>query len=163
MRKRFEFGKVDYYHRGAKDNAVSVDVTLKENHNYLEDKDYMEFTACGYIWNRLRTDCIAGGQCLDTIAKYLPKDKLFQQIYTFWKKYHLNGMHSGTVEQEKAINEYLEKNNKKYDYTEVCDYLKSINLFEVEYNGKPYKYGHSWICQEIPKEDLDLMEMLIQA
>lgn len=62
-------------------------------------------------------------------------------------------MHAGTVEQEKAIKEWENKGNK-YDYKSVCEYLKSINLYEVEYNGKPYKYGLAWLYQAIPEKDL---------
>lgn len=86
MKRTFHFGKIDYRGTGRKDCAVSVMVELKE------DKDRLVFSAHGEIWNPRHTDIYCGGQCLDTIAKYV-KIPLFNEIFTFWKKYHLNDMH----------------------------------------------------------------------
>lgn len=152
IRKRFTFGKVDYNRSGRKNCAVEVEISLRHNHNSFYDKDYEEFTAMGFIYNPRHTDCYAGGQCLDTINKFIPKNSIFKKIYKIWKKYHLNGMHAGTPEQEQAIKEYRERTGKAYDYTDICNYLKSIYLYEVIENGQPYKYGHGWLCREIPEE-----------
>ena len=105
-----------------------------------------------------------GGQCLDSIAKYVENDT-FKLIYKMWEKYHLNGMHAGTHAQEEALKEAVKSGKlERYganNYTETCDYLKSIGLYEVEYNGKPYKYGHGWLFWEIPEEDLKQIEKLL--
>ena len=109
MKKTFNFGKIDYMNRGRKDCAVDVTISLEERGGEkVLDKDgnftgdycnkYVEFTACGNIWNHLHSDIYSGGQNIDEIAKYV-KTPLFQKIYIFWKKYHLNGMHAGTPEQ----------------------------------------------------------------
>lgn len=155
MKKTFDFGKIDYYGNGRKTNLVTVTVELRNT-----DKG-AELSVCGKIWNNLKTDILCGGQCLDEIKKYI-KSPLFLEIYNFWKLYHLNGMHAGTKEQEKAIEEWESKGNK-YDYTAVCEYLKSIDLYEVEHNGQPYKYGHGFIFEEIPECDLRRIKALIQA
>lgn len=153
MKKTFNFGKVDYYGRGRKTNLVTVTVELRE-------KEQGEtLSICGEIWNNLKTDIVCGGQCLDTISEYV-KTPLFKELFRFWKLYHLNDMHAGTKEQENALKTW-DKDNKQ-DYSTRCEYLKSINLFEVEHNDKPYKYGHGWLFEAIPKKDLQRIKELIK-
>ena len=172
-RKVFDFGKIDYMGRGRKDCPVSVTVELREcGGEKVVTRDgkstgeycnkYIELSVCGDVWNRLHTDIYCGGQCLDEIAKHV-KSPLFCQIYTFWKKYHLNGAHPGTPEQEKAVKEWKAAGNK-YNYSAACEMLKACGLYEVPLNcrlvgtrnadGKPYKYGHGWVIADIPGDDL---------
>ena len=173
VKKVFYFGKVDYKGIGRKDCAVDVTIELREcggEEVFTHDgkptvehcNKYIEFAACGNIWNHMHTNTYCGGQCLDEIAKYI-KSPLFHQIYIFWKKYHLNGMHAGTPEQEKAVKEWEAAGNE-YNYNAACEMLKSCGLYEVPLNsrlvgtrnadGKPYKYGHGWIIEDIPGDDL---------
>lgn len=158
MKKTFNFGKIDGYRNGRKTCEVAVEVELRET------EKGKEFSVCGKVWNHLHTDIIMGGQCLDSIAKYVKNDT-FKLIYKMWKKYHLNGMHAGTHAQEEALEEAVKSGKlERYganNYTETCDYLKSIGLYEVEYNGKPYRYGCGWLFWEIPEEDLQQIEELL--
>lgn len=150
--KTFNLGKIDYCGRGRKINPVTVEVTLKE-------KDGKPcFSASATVYNQTKTDILACGQCLDSIAK-LTKNKQFMELYRLWKLYHLNDMHAGTIEQENALEDWESKGNH-YDYTSACDYLKSVGLYEVEYNGKPYKYGHAWLYWDIPEYDLKVIQAL---
>lgn len=150
--KTFNIGKIDYCGRGRKINPVTVEVTLKE-------KDGKPcFSASATVYNQTKTDILACGQCLDSIANRT-KNKQFMELYRLWKLYHLNDMHAGTIEQEKAIDEWESKGNH-YDYTSACDYLKSVGLYEVEHNGKPYKYGHAWLYWDIPEYDLKVIQAL---
>lgn len=179
MKKTFNFGKIDYMNRGRKDCAVDVTIYLEEKGGEkVFDKDgnftgnycnkYIEFTASGNIWNHRHSDIYSGGQNLDTIAEYI-KTPLFNKIYTFWKKYHLNGMHAGTPEQEKAIADWEAKGNK-YDYKKACEMLKNCGLYEVpltadligmrKADGKPYKYGCGWVIENIPENDLEEIKNL---
>lgn len=150
--KTFNIGKIDYYGHGRKINPVTVEVTLKE-----KDGKHC-FSASATVYNQTKTDILACGQCLDSIAK-LTKNKQFMELYRLWKLYHLNDMHAGTIEQEKALKDWESKGNR-YDYTSACDYLKSVGLNEVEYNGKPYKYGHAWLYWNIPEYDLKVIQAL---
>lgn len=171
--KRFDFGKIDAYGNGRKVNSVDIDIYLKDTPNGKE------FTASGLVWNSTHTNCIMGGQCLDTLLKYseLANNELYNKIYKFWTLYHLNGMHAGTKQQEKFIKEHqnelqsvleeLQAENKynyKYisNYEATCELLKRNNLYEVEYNGKPYKYGHGWLFYKIPTKDLKEIEKLFE-
>lgn len=105
------------------------------------------------------------GQCLDTIKEYVNDDPVFDEIYRLWELYHLNDMHGGTPEQEKALEDAVSAGKLKTyganNYNESCDYLKSVNLYEVTVDNKPYKYGHSWLYEAIPDDDLNMIKMLI--
>ena len=160
MKRTFNFGKIAAYGT-RKINAVDITIELTE-------KDGKKvFSASGNVWNTRHTDIIRGGQCLDYIATTaIRHNPTFKKIYRLWKNYHLNDMHAGTREQENALNEAVEagkfpSRSANY-YTEHCEYLKSIGLYEVEVDGKPYKYGHGWLLWEIPSEDIAAIEALIK-
>jgi hypothetical protein len=179
MKKTFNFGKINYNGTG-KRYPVTVNVELKKRGGddvfrmengqrvYTGEKTpvYYEFTASAMIGKR------CGGQCLDTIARHigeLDDPATFRKIHAYWKKYHLNGMHAGTPEQENAIDEWKKAGNK-YDYSAVCEMLKERGLYEIpytglsvgrKYTGELYKYGHAWLVQEIPADVLqDMIQLL---
>lgn len=97
------------------------------------------------------------------------------ETHDLWSKYHLNNLHAGTPEQEKAIEEWKSQGNI-YDYGKACDYLKSIGLYEVpastidkdanpqfiDCEKETYKYGHGWLKERIPEEDVQRIECLIK-
>lgn len=94
MRKKFTFGKISAYNNaGRKDNLVEVEIRLEE-----KEEGKPVFTASATVWNRLQTDCVMGGQCLDTLQEQygnqLENKLLFKQIYELWKKYHLNDLNA---------------------------------------------------------------------
>ena len=152
--KKFEFGKIDYFGCGRKINKVDVDVRL---YTHKDNSGHIVFSACGDIWNGRGTDIVCCGQCLDEIAKFID-DPIFKQIYGWWQAYRLNDMHLGTTEQE----EYLEKNRTwSNDYSKDCDCLKKAGLYEVEVDGKLYKYGTNYLYQPIPENVLSEMIELI--
>lgn len=188
MKKTFTFGKINYYGT-RKDNLVTIDVELRNRggeDTFTRDPKtgektyagktpiYTELSICGDIWNRLGTDILCGGQCLDEIKKFRKqlKDKeLFDELYSLWKNYHLNGMHAGTPEQEQAIEEWKAEGNR-YDYTAACEMLKEKGLYEVNYTGlsagrrwnnEPYRYGHGWLIREIPGDVLLRVEHLLNT
>lgn len=160
--RKILLGYTDYEFPGKKVNSVWVEISLKEG---------KYFSACAYIWDSNRDDCLIGGQCLDTINDNCPDIKanpIWQKIYRLWKLYHLNDMHAGTIEQEEALDKWWasSKDNtiqtvKGYD--KACEYLKSIGLYEVDYNGKPYRYGTAWLKRDIPEEDLNQIKELLEA
>lgn len=96
MKKRFDFGLIDFSGHGASRNRVTVDVEYTD-----KGEGKKCFSASGMIWNSSRTDCLAGGQCLDTIAKYV-NNPLFCEILRLWHLYHLNDMHPECEHQRAA-------------------------------------------------------------
>lgn len=152
IKRIIKFGKVDYTNSGKKNCMVDLEVELRDT------TKGPELSIRGDIWNPSHTDIYCCGQCLDEIAKYKGDNPLFKELYQYWKDYHLNGMHAGTFEQEQAL-----KKAVIVGYDEACEYLKSINLYEVEYNGKPYKYGHGWLYQALPENVLSRITEIIKT
>ena len=189
MKKTFNFGKIKYTNEKRAINLVTVDVELrhcggettftidrKTGEKTITGKtpEYVELSICGNIWNSRHSDIVCGGQCLGTIAKYkeqLEDKEVFETLYNLWKKYHLNGMHAGTPEQEIAIDNWKSQGNR-YEYTSACEMLKACGLYEVNYTGlsvskrynnEPYKYGHDWLIQELPGDVLLKIEHLLSV
>ena len=140
---------------------VELDVTLQK------EKEGLVLTISGRVWNPNRSDITSGGQCLDYIKENLPQNDTFDFLYDMWKKYHLNDMHAGTPAQEAALRKAYEEGKLPgigaNHYKECCDYLKTLNLYEVNIDGSPYKYGHSWLFEEIPLEDVARIVYLIET
>lgn len=161
MEREFYFGKVDYHLCGRKDCPVTLGMKLKK-----KKEEGFIFSAWGNIWNHIETDTLMGGQCIEDIWNFFGHDienpALFWKIMGYWKLYHLNNMHPGTPEQELEIKRALANGVlRTKDYEAVCAYLKSIDLYQVMYNGKPYRYGQSWLYRDIPQTDLkDIIELL---
>ena len=86
MKRTFDFGKIDYYNNGRKENLVTVEM------EYKTDGDKKRFSVSASVWNRIHTGIVAGGQCLDRIAQYI-HDPVYSEIVRLWELYHLNDMH----------------------------------------------------------------------
>lgn len=158
MKKKIEFGKIDFCGTGRKNNDVDVEIELRQK----EDGKKV-LLICGNIWNHIHTDIYCGGQCLDTIYHFKKNNKTFLEVYDLWKKYHLNDMHAGTKKQEDFLKKYHKENNMPYDYTEDCKILEENNLLEdILPNGQKYKYGTGWLYEEIPEEDLQKIYKLLE-
>lgn len=95
MKREFDFGYIDYENRGGAKNRVTVEMEYKEK----EEKKC--FSVSAMVWNVRRSDCICGGQCLDTIAPYM-ENPIFSEILRLWKAYHLNDMHPECEHQHAA-------------------------------------------------------------
>lgn len=142
MYKKFNFGKHNYNNTGRRYEFI-VEVRLSDDE---------VFSACGTIGRR------CGGQCLDDMLEFLKDDEVFVKIYNYWKKYHLNNMHAGTIKQEDAIKEYL-NGGKRYDYAEVCKYLDGVGLLVDD----GYRYGSKWLKRDIPENDLKGIKELLRG
>lgn len=86
MKRKFDFGCIDFMDSGRAVNRVTVDM------EYKEDGDKKRFSVSANVWNRTRSDIIMGGQCLDEIAPYI-KNPIYSEILRLWELYHLNDMH----------------------------------------------------------------------
>lgn len=135
--------------KAEKRNTIEIELTLRQTRRGLE------FSVIAAVWNQNMTDWTTGGQIIDSILKLARKSNfstsalaVLEEINDLWKKHHLNSTHAGTEEQEKALEGF------KGDYEACCNRLKELGLYEVQHEGKPYKYGHGWIYRPIPEEDL---------
>lgn len=152
IRKVIEFGKIDYLGIGRKENLVTIELELRER-----DDGKIEFSCCGNIWNRIKSEILCGGQCLDEIKKYIKKP-LFNKIYRLWKLYHLNTMHAGTKKQETFLEQHGFKDWANR-YKETCDFLKENDLYYDNGVG----FGCSWQYWKIPENDLEEIKKLIEG
>lgn len=88
MKRTFDFGSIDYEGRGKAQNRVTVEM------EYKQDGDKKCFSVSAMVWNARHSDCVCGGQCLDSIAPYMSDNPVFSEILRLWKAYHLNDMHA---------------------------------------------------------------------
>lgn len=154
LKKTFNFGKHNVEGKGAH-NLITIEATLK----YNKDSKPV-FSASGSVYSMRKGDAIISGQCIDSLAEWVGDNPLYVILRGLWERNHLNDMNAGTPEQTKAVEEWKAKGNT-YDYSKVCSYLKEIGMYEIELNGEPYKYGHSWLYREITKEDLEQIVNLL--
>lgn len=169
MKTRISFGKIAYTNPNRKANEVTVDIELRDC-TTKAGYPYKELAISGDIWNTRHTDCVCGGQCLDTIAEYVDIP-LFKEIHDLWNKHHLNDMHAGTPQQTAAVYEWLTKGNS-YDYVKIKEYLKSIELDTMNYTGhglakdydnEPYTYGTDWLICELPETVIKRVTEIIET
>lgn len=150
--------------RNKKDCPVELSISLTDRER--NGKAYKELSVSADVWNHNHSDIHIGGQCLDELVPYFKGNKTFDFIYDMWKKYHLNGFNAGTIEQENALNEAVEKglltSYGANNFKNSCNYLKHIELYEVEVDGKPHRYGSGWLVREIPEDDLERIEYFLE-
>lgn len=78
------------------------------------------------------------------------KDELPEDLHglvPFVDAYHLNGMNAGTKKQTEAVDKHIKETEGRYDYSDACVYLESIDLFI----DQGYKYGHGWLVNPMPR------------
>lgn len=81
------------------------------------------------------------------------------QFRKVWNEWHLNDMQAGTPAQTAHVAEFR-KSNPNAGYEATCESLKAAGLYEVEHEGKPYRYGSAWLRVEVPQTVLDFLQGL---
>lgn len=163
MKRKFNFGKIDYFNCGKANNLVEVDI------EYKEDRDKKRFSASARVWNSCHSDIVAGGQCLDDIAPYID-NPTFREILRLWKLYHLNDMHPECHHQnamgwrEKAtekvvlhtftlISEVISKQNSiKRAIMSACILKGSVSIADEEKFILALEYSITTHKESLPKE-----------
>lgn len=113
-------------------------------------------------------NCRGGcGQIYENISIYPNKyakgwnAKIVRKFVEIWKRWHLNDLQAGTPQQERFVRRYRARfPNYRYDYGDMCEKLKRANLYEVEHNGEPYKYGCKWLTESVPDAILQWLQGL---
>lgn len=166
MQRTIKLGSVDIspiWGDGSSSKKYAAEVTVE-----LRDvgSSKLEFAATGRLYSG--NNIIMAGQCLDDLNEFpeLTGNKTFVKVYNLWKKHHLNSMHAGTPEQEKALKaavvDGIIPSLSASCYSMHCDYLKSIGLYDVALpDGSSYRYGHGWLYEPIPDEDLAEIQNLL--
>lgn len=186
IKHTFYLGKIAYANPNRRANAVEVDLELRNRggrpvfstNPETNEKictsitpRYLELSICATVWNQTKTQPFCCGQCLDRIAEYrtqLENPELFDTLFELWKKYHLNGLHAGTPEQEALVDEWTKTH--PYEYSAACKMLKEKGAYIVNYTGlshakrydnEPYEYGHGWLVRELPPEVVAQVKSLV--
>ena len=135
MKKTFNFGKYAVSNPKIKNNEITIKVELRTT------EKGEEFSACGDVWNSKHTDIIMGGQCIDTIGKYLKGNKTYKTILELWEKYHLNGMNAWCeCEHEEDSSEKVKVYKLRYNeegkrLSKIRDLGKFEEFIEVTEEG----------------------------
>ena len=89
MKKIINLGEIDYEGKGKKQNLVTIDFEYKE-----KKEGQKVLSISGNIWNKNKSDILAGGQMLDDLVEYFFNTSTgFKDVHRLWKLYHLNDMH----------------------------------------------------------------------
>lgn len=105
MKKKMNFGKIDFEGCGSACNSVVVEM------EYKTEGEKKIFSVSAKVWNRRHSDIVTGGQCLDSLIPYLRENPVYMEIVRLWKLYHLNDMHPECEHQ--AAEGWREKAGKK--------------------------------------------------
>lgn len=122
INKDISFGKIDYYGRGRRINEITLHITIRYD-------TINQLSISGAIWNGNRTDHICGGQCLDEIYEYrdrLKNPELFDELYFYWKKYHLKSTPNNIIIR---VEEIIEGD---YEQSEESQRARIALVFEVD-------------------------------
>jgi hypothetical protein len=152
MRKehRYDLGKIDYNRSGRKNCKVALTWTLEHG----------RFTMHAEVWNPRETDIYTGGQMVEEAVAYFPNDKKAHRMKAIWEEWHLNDLVAGSPAQMEWLKENPVEDRMNY-YRSASDALAKVGLNpDPGYlqDGKPYKYGHSWLKKELPAEVIEEIE-----
>lgn len=100
----------------------------------------------------------SAGQIQDDIEGLIPDNgwnqEMVEEFLDIWREWHLNDMQAGSARQQAFLNGFRKENGWK-GYEEECKALAEAGLLEDEecmVEGKPYRYGSSWLRKELPAE-----------
>lgn len=117
------------------------------------------FSMSASAWfNEQRLNGFSFGQWCDEAAKQFPDDAKAKRMVEVWSLYHLNDMKAGTPEQMAAVEAYRATympGGSSLNYDLLVAHLQDIGLYEVEVDGKPYRYGTGWLTLQIPAEIIE--------
>lgn len=93
---------------------------------------------------------------------------LMDRLLEVWDRWHLNDLKAGTEAQESFIRVW--KQSTRYDYTEACNALASVDLYVAEHPeqmlwgvGRGYRYGTSWLKEDVPSQVIEFLFSLPES
>jgi hypothetical protein len=94
------------------------------------------------------------GQGRDYVLEHFGVDARVQKLCAFWARWHLNGLHAGTREQEKVLRDQAAEIEKRCRAIQAS-YLTVAEAVLAEHDLNPsdgYRYGSAWLV-EVPPEN----------
>ena len=135
--------------RTAEEGRLTTDLT-----EYVGNYAELSVTVDGYRYEGSRSKRSDRGCVTSGAYHELKGEPRIDRIMELARRWHLNGLRSGTTEQQKAVKEALE--GRRYDYGEACEALKERGLYEVSGpHGVKYRYGHKWLLEVLPEAVID--------
>jgi hypothetical protein len=120
-----------------------------------------ELSVCGEIWKGGRgrggRKMVSGGQNIEEIASMYPDREDVKKIREIWKRWHLNGMNSGCVHQEKDKWQcHCGKANTVGGNPSDCFKCDcGAHRWDSTTDACPktgYRFGSKWLYEELPYE-----------
>ena len=163
MKKEIKLGKIDYEGKGVC-NLVTIEI------EYKMEKEGPALSICGNIWDRNKSDIVAGGQIMEDLVEYFNTNLVFKKIYRLWKLYHLNDMHPECTCQRKAgwkevatqqvsVSKLGKTEEKPLGWLTEEEHPKGILSKKCPACG--YRYGSKWNYMAIPEIDEKIIKQLL--
>ena len=90
----------------------------------------------------------SAGQCIESIEQSFGAIPEIAKLCSIWRRWHLNGMRAGTVEQERALEDMAPAIYPESHYDKACAHLGSALLYE----DRGYRYGTAWLFEPLPED-----------
>ena len=192
MEKTISFGKIDYYGTGRKINEVTVDVSLKDADSgkpefsasgcvwnskrthllaggqMLGNRDVLSalggnplYREILGLWKRNHLNGMNAGtpeqeKCLKDHEG--EREAVVKELFEAeWNKV------KGNFGYSDVYKEYWMKNQPVSHYDVSCEILRRNGLYEVELDGKPYRYGSGWLYRPISESDMAAIKKILAA
>lgn len=125
--------------------------------------DWLDGVESNAVGEPFLTDA-GGGQhdMFDELTSFVLDESLVNEIRHIWRNWHLNDLTPGTERQMAALRD-AKLDVRLGNYEQLCDYLKSIGLYEDELDGKPYIYGSGWVTRELPTDICERVRAIVGA
>lgn len=111
----------------------------------------------------------AAGQIQEELGRVAPAkgwdEEMVKKFQTVWNRWHLNDLNAGTPKQE-AFLRGLEDRNGGIGYEKAVEALKEAGIYEDAdfiHEGRPYRYGSSWLKEEVPADVLEWLQSLPES
>lgn len=190
LSRKINFGKIDAEGRGRKINSVDLVIELRNadtdkpefsvcgdvwnsRHTdivqggqcidsidkfFKHDRLYklIENLWKNYHLNDMHAGTVEQENCLKDFAS--EKETIRNELRNnAWNKAKIEFGYS-----ENYFKEWQNWHSSEWDsYTVDCELLKRHGLYEVEVDGKPYKYGHAWLYRAIPENDMNKIRAIL--
>lgn len=135
---KYVLGKVDYNRSGRRNCKAEIEWTLHDG----------RFSMSANIWNPRGTDIYCGGQCVDTVTAFFPRNRKAHRMLAVWRDWHLNDMQAGTSAQTAWLKAHsAESEAHRLDHYDWA----TKALAEAGLNpDNGYRYGSAWLKIELP-------------
>src|ERR1044072_8435351 len=113
------------------------------------------FSMQARIWKPRKNDIFCGGQVIEEVLSYFPHDAKAARMAAVWREWHCNDMRAGSPAQRAWLKASEASRGDREHYNWATTALAEAGLNPDPnhlHHGKPYRYGHAWLREELPSE-----------